>query len=167
VIAAATAAVVVAADQATKAWALAELKGEPSISVLGDFLQWTFATNSGAAFSLGAGGATWIITALAAVAMVAIVWFVWRTTNRWWALALGLLFGGAMGNFIDRWLQPPYRGQGHVVDFIDVGTFPIFNIADIAVVSGAALMAWLSLREVDYRSRSAEPDGDQAQVAAR
>jgi signal peptidase II len=165
--AAGTAAAVVAADQATKVWAVSQLQGQPSIQVFGDLLQWTFATNSGAAFSLGAGSTTWIFTAIAAVVMVVLVRFIRLTVNPWWALSFGLLFGGAMGNFIDRWIRPPYGGQGHVIDFIHVPNWPIFNIADMAVVTGAFLMFVLSVRNIDYRGRTQEPAAQPAPTAVQ
>lgn len=159
----ATAVSVVVIDQATKAWALASLRGEPSIQVFGDWLQWTFATNPGAAFSLGR-GSTWVFTLISAVAIGVILYFTPKVGNRWWAIALGLLLGGAVGNFIDRWLQPPYGGQGHVVDFIEVPNWPIFNIADMAVVVGALLMVVLSLREVEFQGPTERTDDPAAAV---
>ena len=140
----------VVADQATKYWAVHSLRGQPSMEVLGEWLQWTYATNSGAAFSLGSGN-TWLFTIIATAVAIAVAFFVTRTTNRWWALALGLILGGAVGNLIDRFLRPPSFGQGHVVDFIDVPNWPIFNVADMCVVAGAGLLITLSMLGVEYR----------------
>lgn len=156
-------AAVVILDQVTKAWAVAELQGEPPIQVIGTWLQWSFATNSGAAFSLGSGN-TWLFTAFAAVIISAVLWYTPRVGNRWWALALGLVLGGGTGNFIDRLLREPSFGQGHVIDFIRVPNWPVFNIADMAVVSGAALAVLLSMRGVDARGPSA--DSEPAESAA-
>jgi len=147
------AAVVVLLDQLTKAWALASIQGQPATEVLGKWLQWSFATNSGAAFSFGRGN-TWVFTLVAAVIIVVVLYYTPKVTNRWWAVAMGLILGGGMGNFIDRMIRDPSIGQGHVVDFIRVPNWPIFNVADMAVVSGAVLAVFLTLRGVDYRDRS-------------
>lgn len=153
----AVAVVVVVVDQATKAWAVANLEGEPVRPLLGDFLQLTFVRNSGAAFSFGA-GQTWMFTIIAGVVIGAILWFSPRVRNRWWGLALGLLLGGALGNFIDRWVQPPEPGQGHVVDFLMLPSWPVFNVADMSVIAGAALMILLSVLGVDYGAPGADAD---------
>ena len=162
----ALAAVIVLVDQATKAWAVASLEGNPPVEVLGTWLQWSFATNSGAAFSFGSGNA-WIFTVIAAAMIVTVLFFTWRVTNMWWALAMGLILGGGTGNFIDRMVREPGVGQGHVVDFIAVPNWPVFNVADIAIVVGAGLAVLLSLRGIDYRDRAAESvEADSAPVAS-
>jgi signal peptidase II len=149
---------VVFLDQVTKAWAVANLMGKPAQEVLGQWLQWSYATNSGAAFSFGSGNA-WAFTAIAASVIVVILYFTAKVTNRWWAIAMGLILGGGMGNFIDRLIREPGVGQGHVVDFIAVPNWPVFNVADMAVVGGALLAVVLSLRGIDYRDR-VEPQAD-------
>ncbi len=156
------AAAVVVIDQLTKAWALADLRGQPPVEVLGDWLQWSFATNSGAAFSLGRGNA-WIFTIFSAVVIVAILVLMRRVVNMWWAVALGLVLGGGLGNFIDRLIREPGIGQGHVVDFIAVPNWPVFNVADMAVVAGAVLAVALSLLGVDY-GRAGKQEGDAVPV---
>lgn len=147
----AVAAAAVAIDQATKHWAVQSLQGEPSVQVLGDWLRWTYATNSGAAFSLGSGN-TWVFTIIATAVTVTVAYFAPRVTNLWWALSLGLILGGAVGNLIDRVFRPPSVGQGRVVDFIDIPNWPIFNVADMCVVVGAGLVILLSLLGVEYRA---------------
>jgi signal peptidase II len=144
------AAAAVIIDQITKAWAVAELQGEAARPLIGEFLQLTFVRNPGAAFSFGQ-GQTWLFTLIGAVVIGAILWFTPKVRNRWWGLSLGLLLGGAIGNFIDRWVQPPAAGQGHVVDFLELPNWPVFNVADICVVAGAVLMIVLSLWGVDHR----------------
>lgn len=146
----------VAVDQVTKAWALATLEGQPPVEVLGDWLRWSFATNSGAAFSLGAGNA-WIFTVVAGAVIIAILWVAPRVANMWWAVSLGLILGGGAGNFIDRMVRDPGIGQGHVVDFIALPRWPVFNVADMAVVGGAALAVLLSVRGIDYRQAADQP----------
>ena len=161
----AIAAAIVLVDQATKAWAVASLQGNPPVEVLGTWLEWSFATNSGAAFSFGSGNA-WIFTIIAAAMIVTVLFFTWRVTNMWWALAMGLILGGGAGNFIDRMVREPGVGQGHVIDFIAVPNWPVFNVADMAIVAGAALAVLLSLRGIDYRDRAPEGvDADAASVA--
>lgn len=148
----------VALDQRTKAWALATLEGQPPVEVIGDWLRWSFATNSGAAFSLGTGNA-WIFTLFAAAVIIAILAVAPKVANLWWAVSLGLILGGGAGNFIDRIVREPGVGQGHVVDFIALPNWPVFNIADMAVVGGALLAVLLSLRGVEYRQAAgAQPD---------
>jgi len=157
------AAVIVLIDQATKAWAVASLQGQPAVEVLGRWLQWSFATNSGAAFSLGS-GSTWLFTIFAAVIIATALFYTPKVTNRWWALALGLVLGGGLGNFLDRLFREPGVGQGHVIDFIRVPNWPVFNVADMAVVCGAGLAVVLSLRGVDYREPTPDPADDPAPV---
>jgi signal peptidase II len=78
--------------------------------------------------------------------------------NKQWAIALGALLGGAAGNLIDRIFRSPEIFQGHVVDFILVPNYPMFNIADSAVVLSAIAMVVLSFRGVDYQTPNALPE---------
>jgi signal peptidase II len=149
------AASVVVVDQATKAWAVAELRSQPPVEILGEWLRWSFTTNSGAAFSIGT-GSTWLFTLFAVGLIGAGVYFSFSVQNLWWAVSLGLIIGGGLGNLIDRMLREPGIGQGHVVDFIAVWRWPVFNVADMAVVCGGVLAALLAVREVDYRNRRPE-----------
>lgn len=149
--------VVVLVDQATKAWALARLEGQPPIEVIGTLLQWSFATNSGAAFSFGS-GSTWVFTLFAAAIIAGVLYVTPKVVNRWWAVAFGLILGGGAGNFIDRIFRAPGVGQGHVIDFIRVPNWPVFNVADMAVVAGATLAVLLSLKGIDYRDADTGSD---------
>jgi signal peptidase II len=142
---------VLAADQFTKFLSIENLPPEEAVPVLGGFLQFYLVRNPGAAFSLGQ-GVTWIFTiALAAVA-VAIVWIaVTRVTSRAWAIILGLLLGGVLGNLTDRLLRSPGFPVGHVVDFISTPWMmpAIYNVADIFIVTmmiAVALLVLLGLR---------------------
>jgi signal peptidase II len=143
---------IVVLDQLTKAWAVARLKGAPPIEIVGTWLQFTYGENTGAAFGIGT-GFTWIFTAIAIVVAVVIIRTARRLGNMWWAIALGGLLGGAVGNLIDRLIRPPGPGQGYVVDFIALPNFPIFNIADMAITISAGLMIWLTVRGVDLTGR--------------
>jgi signal peptidase II len=166
------AALVLAADQLTKWWAESALTvgGEP-IPLLGDLLQLRLIYNPGAALSI-ASGYTWILTIVVAVVVVFIVRAIGRIGSRGWAVALGLLLGGAVGNLVDRLVREPGFARGHVVDFIDYAGFFVGNVADIAVVSAAVLIALLSLRGIGLDGRrhadsapDSARDGDQGDPA--
>ncbi|PZU50084.1 MAG: signal peptidase II [Arsenicicoccus sp.] len=132
-------------DQATKAWAEAALTRGESVPLVGELLQLHLVYNSGAAFSLGTSW-TGVVTTIATLVSLAIVWQSFRTRSLAWGLTLGLLLGGAVGNLIDRYFRPPSVGLGHVVDFLALPNFPVFNIADIGVTTAAGLIILLSLR---------------------
>ena len=139
--------VVVAADQATKAWALATLTPGERVPLVGDLLGLTLVRNSGAALGM-AGGTTWVFT-VAAVAMTVVVLRVaGRLGSRGWTVALGLLLGGAVGNLVDRLVREPGVGVGHVVDFIAYADWFVGNVADIAIVVAAGLMVLLGARGI-------------------
>ena len=78
-----------------------------------------------------------------------------RLGSRWWALALGLLLGGAVGNLLDRLFREPGFGQGHVVDFIDLPRLFVFNLADAAITCAAVLIALLGLRGIGLEGDAA------------
>jgi signal peptidase II len=131
---------VYAVDQLTKVLAVARLTpGEPR-PLLGDLLQLHLIRNAGAAFSV-ATGVTWVLTVVAVVVVVIVVRSARRLGSAPWAVILGLLLGGALGNLTDRLLRAPGFGRGHVVDFIDYGGLFIGNVADIAIVVAAAAVA--------------------------
>lgn len=142
--------IVILLDQFTKWLAVTYLEGQPSVEVIGPALKFTFVRNPGAAFSLG-GGYTVIFSILAAVVAVVIVVTARTLTSLAWAIALGGLLGGALGNLLDRLLREPGFLRGHVVDFIQLPYFAIFNVADIAVCCSAALIVILTIRGVPLR----------------
>ena len=128
---------VVLVDQLTKWWAATVLPGNP-ISLIGDFLQLRYHTNSGAAFSMLQGSGS--IIALVAIAVVLFIALVVRSVPyRPEAIALGLVLGGAVGNLIDRVFRGGGFLDGEVIDFVDFSFFPAFNAADSAITIGAAL----------------------------
>jgi signal peptidase II len=135
------------ADQLTKAWASANLQPDQPRALVGSILQLNLTRNSGAAFSIGT-GATWILTAIACSVVVFVVVTARRLGSRGWALALGLLLGGSLGNLTDRMFRAPGPGRGQVVDFLQLPHYPIFNIADSAIVSAAVLIAVMAFRGV-------------------
>lgn len=136
-----------AVDQATKGWALAALTpGEP-VDVLGRWLRLNLIANPGAAFSLG-DGATWLLTAVALGIVLLGARAARRVVHPGWAVGLGLILGGAVGNLVDRFLRAPGPLRGHVVDFLDYAGLFIGNVADIAIVGAAVWVGWLSLRGI-------------------
>ncbi|WP_331272146.1 signal peptidase II [Motilibacter aurantiacus] len=135
-------------DQVTKALAKSQLEGREPVQVAGDLLQLRLVLNPGAAFGI-AGGATVLFTLVAAVVAVVIIRMARTLQSVPWAIALGLLLGGALGNLTDRLLRAPGVFRGHVVDFLELPNWPVFNVADMAICSAAALLVLLSLRGVE------------------
>lgn len=132
-------------DFATKEWALAAFSPGERLDVIGSFVQFTLVFNTGAAFSLGT-DYTWVFTCIATVVVLAIGYIGWRVRSLWWGVTLGLMMGGAAGNLVDRFFRDPAPFHGAVVDFISVGDFPVFNIADSCVVVGACLVVVLTFK---------------------
>ncbi|TLM82849.1 signal peptidase II [Pseudarthrobacter sp. NamE5] len=145
-------------DQLTKLWVTSTMVEGERIPVFPPLLHWYFIRNSGAAFSIGE-NVTWVFSIIMAVVSVAILFQVRKLGSVWWALALGLLLGGALGNLTDRLFREPSFGMGHVVDFIQLPNFAIFNIADSAVVSAVAVICILTLRGItlDGKRLTSEP----------
>lgn len=142
------AAVVVLIDQASKAAALSALSEDQRIPLLGDLLGLQLAFNPGALLSLGS-GATWLLTLLGAAATVVLIVAALRTRTTGWAVGIGLILGGAMGNLIDRLFAPPAFGRGHVTDFLAYGNWFIGNLADVALGAGVIVLAgslWIRRR---------------------
>ncbi|WP_431796441.1 signal peptidase II [Microbacterium enclense] len=138
---------VLAADQLAKMVAIDNLPPERVVPVIGEALQFYLVRNPGAAFSLGE-GVTWIFTiALAVVAVIIVYLAATRVHSRLWAVVLGLLLGGVLGNLTDRLLRAPGFPVGHVVDFISTPWMmpAIYNVADIFIVSMMISVALLVL----------------------
>jgi signal peptidase II len=136
-----------ALDQATKWWAESALAdGEPR-QFLGNFLQLHLAHNAGAAFSTGT-GYTVVLTVIALAVIAVCLRMASKLASKGWAVALGLLLGGALGNVTDRLLRDPSPFRGHVVDFLELPHWPIFNVADSAISTAAALFVLLSYRGI-------------------
>lgn len=138
------AAVVLVLDIVTKVLAVALLTPGQPVPIIGDTVSWTLVRNSGAAFSM-ATGYTWLLTLIATGVVIGIFWMGRRLVSPWWALGLGMILGGAMGNLVDRFLRSPGPLRGHVVDFLSIGWWPVFNVADPSVVGGAILLVVLSV----------------------
>ena len=142
----------VGADVASKVAVVAELSMRPPVRLLGGLLTLTLTRNPGAAFSIGT-GATVLFTAVAAGVVVAIARSARRLRSMSWAIALGLLLGGALGNLGDRLFRAPGPLRGYVVDWIRLPHWPVFNLADSAIVVGGALLVLLSSRGVGIDGR--------------
>lgn len=141
----AVAAVVLTLDAVTKALAVAHLAGQPPVRVLDGIVTLRLVRNSGAAFSIG-DGFTVVFTVVSVVVAVVLVAVGLRTHVLSWAVTFGLLLGGALGNFADRMLRPPEPLRGHVVDWIQLPHWPVFNLADTAIVCGGVVAVLLAVR---------------------
>jgi signal peptidase II len=140
-------------------WAVARL-ADRDVRLFGGYVVLHEQRNPGAAFSI-AGGATVLFTLVAAGGAVVIVRTARHLRATGWAVTLGLLLGGALGNLADRVFRAPGPLRGYVVDFVDLerngrSVWPVFNVADMAIVTGALLALLLSWRNVPMRGR----DGD-------
>jgi signal peptidase II len=141
------AALVYLVDVLTKVLAVAALAGRPPISLLDGLLTLRLTRNPGAAFSLGT-GYTIVLSVVAVVVVAVVVALSQRLGNLPWAIALGLLLGGACGNLTDRLLRAPGPFRGYVVDFLELPHWPVFNVADSAIVLGAVVLVVQSIRGV-------------------
>jgi signal peptidase II len=129
---------VVAIDQATKAWAVATLDDGPE-SIIGHDVELRLSRNTGGAFSLFQGFTP--LLALVAIGLtVLLVRALRRTDDTWIVVALAMVLGGAIGNLVDRAFRSPGFLRGAVVDFVSVGGFPTFNVADASITVGAVLL---------------------------
>ncbi|TDQ43642.1 signal peptidase II [Actinorugispora endophytica] len=161
------------ADFVTKEIALANFSPYDPVELLGGFLRLTLVFNSGAAFSIGT-GVTWVFSLVMIGVILYILWMSRKLYSAWWAVSLGLILSGATGNFIDRlwrpdtrelsaalvgpeargtlWerlLSPPSPLNGHVVDWIQLPNYPVFNIADSGIVCGGVLTVVLAFRGIN------------------
>ncbi|WP_327119506.1 signal peptidase II [Streptomyces sp. NBC_01341] len=138
-------------DLISKMIVVAKLEHEEPIEIFGDWLKFDAIRNAGAAFGIGE-AFTVIFTAIAAVVIIVIVRLARKLYSLPWAIALGLLLGGALGNLTDRIFRAPGVFKGAVVDFIAPAHFAVFNLADSAIVCGGILIVILSFKGLD-------PDG--------
>jgi signal peptidase II len=148
-------------DLITKIIVVATVEPGEDIRVLGGLLYLTQLRNMGAAFSF-AEGATVLFSMIAVVVAVVIVRAARRMYSTGWAVALGLVLGGALGNLIDRVFRDPGFLRGGVVDFLSVlapdgRVWPVFNVADSAIVCGGILGAFLALRGVEFDGSRPRP----------
>ncbi|WP_442906142.1 signal peptidase II [Kitasatospora sp. NBC_00458] len=146
-------------DFGSKLLVVARLENHAAIKVIGDVVTFQVIRNSGAAF--GMGQALTVVFTMIASAVIVVIWRIARRLYSLpWAIALGLLLGGALGNLTDRLFRSPGVFRGHVVDFISVQHFAVFNLADSAIVCGGILVVLLSFR-------GSNPDGTVHQQAEK
>lgn len=157
----ALAALIVIADQLTKWWAVERLSDGSTIDIVWT-LRFNLTYNTGMSFGAGQGWGP-VIGAVAMVVVVVLLLGLQRgSTGRATSLAVGAIIGGAVGNLIDRLFREPRWLRGGVVDFIDLQWFPIFNIADIAITVGGAVLlltAWLAGRHAEVLAPAADDRG--------
>lgn len=134
-------------DLATKAWAVNQLANREPIRILGDFFQLTLIRNAGAAFSF-ATNATIFLSLFGIIVLLGIVYFAPRVSSKGWSIVLGLVLGGILGNLTDRIFRDPGFLQGHVIDWMQLPHWPIFNIADTAIVIAAGLSMILTAKNI-------------------
>ena len=151
---AATAGVTLVLDVLSKIIIVMLLEGQPPMKLLGGALYLVVYRNSGAAFSL-ATGLTWVLSLIALGVVVVIIRLASRLRSAGWAFGLGLVLGGALGNLVDRLLRAPGPLRGHVVDFLsllapDGSVWPVFNLADSAIVCGGVLLVFLAATGRDF-----------------
>jgi signal peptidase II len=136
-----------AVDLASKVIAVDTLTGRPPVEVVGEYFALFLARNPGAAFSTGT-GYTEVLTGIAVVAAAVVILVARRLGSTGWAVGLGLLLGGVLGNLTDRLFRSPGPLRGHVVDFFMFPHFPVFNVADICINLAAATIIIQALRGV-------------------
>jgi signal peptidase II len=146
-----------AVDQVSKWLAVERLTDEPDVPVLGDFLQLHLTYNPGAAFSIGT-EFTVAISGLALVASLVVLWMSRKLADVVWAVALGLVLAGILGNLTDRLLREPGPFRGHVVDFLMLPNWPIFNVADICINVGVGLVLIQVFRGIGLDGRRVSAD---------
>ncbi len=157
------AATVIVLDLISKIIIVATVKPNEPVRVLGGLVYLSLIRNSGAAFSL-ATGMTWLLALVAIGVVIVIIRMAPRLRSTPWAVSLGLVLGGAIGNLIDRIFRAPGFLQGHVVDFVSVfgpnaEYFPVFNVADSAITIGGISLVVTALLGIDFdgtRTRKTE-----------
>lgn len=159
-------------DIVVKTVSVSALEGEEPIKIFGGLLNLVLVRNPGAAWSLGA-DYTWVISLIVIVVVGVIIRVARRLRSTGWAVALGLVLGGALGNLVDRIFRSPGPLRGAVVDMFslvepDGSFFPVFNTADMAVTSGGVLLVILALtgRELDGTRTGRKSDADAAPAVA-
>lgn len=152
-----------ALDQITKQLAVDHLADQAPVHVLGSLVQLSLVRNPGAAFSTGTSH-TWVFTIVAVVATLVVLWFSLRIRSTGWAWALGLLLAGVLGNLGDRLFREPGGFRGHVVDFIALPHWPVFNVADICINLAALFFIIQILRgvRIDGSRGHKRPEGNGA-----
>ncbi|HEX9925995.1 MAG TPA: signal peptidase II [Anaerolineae bacterium] len=148
------AAIVFALDQASKFLVLQNIPLYESWSffpALARIFRFTHITNTGAAFGMFPQlGSAFMIVAIIVILGIVAFYHQLPTENLWVRISLGLQLGGAMGNLLDRLVH------GHVVDFIDIGFWPIFNLADLSIVVGVSILSYHLWQEEDAAAQQSK-----------
>jgi signal peptidase II len=145
-------ALLLSADQVSKAWALTALEAFQGKPFIGEVLKFYLVWNDSAAFSIGF-GITWIFTIISSVASIVIVWLLSKSRVTSWRITLAILLAGVLGNLADRLFRAPGFPVGHVVDFLQLPFgFPVFNVADICITGSMTMVVILIMRGVKLRS---------------
>ncbi len=158
---------VIAADVISKSIVVATMADHRNIRLLGGLLTITLTRNGGAAFSIGT-SMTIVFTAIAVGVIVYILRAARNLRSIGWAVALGLLLGGATGNLLDRIFRTPAPFQGHVVDWIELPHWPVFNLADSSICCAGVLVVLLALQGIRLdgtKAVQADDPGPQATAA--
>jgi len=150
---------VIAADVISKSIVVAKMADHPNIRLLGGLLTITLTRNGGAAFSIGT-SMTVVFTAIAVGVIVYILRAARNLRSIGWAIALGLLLGGATGNLLDRIFRAPAPFQGHVVDWIELPHWPVFNLADSSICCAGVLVVLLALQGIRLDGTKGAPSDD-------
>ena len=141
-----------AIDFLTKNWAISNLSYSPR-QIIGNLLQLTLLRNPGAAFSM-ATGFTIIFTSISIGVAIFIMRYASHITSAWWAYVAGLVLGGVLGNLSDRVFREPGFLYGHVIDWIEIPHWPIFNIADSSIFIAAGIAILLTIRNISPTAKS-------------
>ncbi|WP_343992057.1 signal peptidase II [Nocardioides dubius] len=147
----------IAIDQWVKELSIEKLSGEGRVELLGDWFGLQLVRNPGAAFSMGT-SFTEVLSVVATIAAVVVIWLSFKVRSTMWAVGLGFLLAGVVGNLIDRPTREPGFGRGHVIDMFAFPNFPIFNVADICINVAAAIIIIQALRGIRLDGTREESD---------
>ncbi|MBN9606828.1 MAG: signal peptidase II [Actinomycetales bacterium] len=159
-------------DQGTKALAIADLREDERIALIGDLLGLQLAFNPGAILSFGA-GSTLAITIFTVLSVLALIVAATRLRSLLAATGVGFILGGGLGNLVDRMVAPPAPGRGMVTDFIAYGDLFIGNLADVALGVGVGLLlllglrSWLRARRSESNARAAPSSNPEVSSLSR
>ncbi len=152
-------------DLVTKLVAVAELQDRAPVPVVGDLLQLTLVRNPGAAFSTGT-SYTLVLSLIAIGAVLVVLFVARRLRDRLWAVGLGCLLGGVLGNLTDRVFRHPGPLRGHVVDWIALPNWPVFNLADVFIDIAAVVIVLQAVRGVSLDGTREAKDAGRRRPAA-
>jgi signal peptidase II len=136
-----------AVDLFSKLLAVHRLSQGDPVDVVGSWLRLDLVRNPGAAFSAGT-SYTLLLSVIAVIAAATVIRYGRRLGDRTWAVALGLLLAGVCGNLTDRVFREPGFLRGHVVDFLELPHWPVFNVADMCIDVAAVLILFQAFRNV-------------------